>query len=377
MMNAAAPKVQSDRPLRVCFVFASGGIGGAERSMARMMAQTHPERLGCSLVLSGTANPEFVKAVEPLGVPCRHVGKLAVRQMTRVFRELAPDVVYMFGRGRTLAWALAARRAGVPAIVGAECSAATQLTDRISRRLDRHLIDGYITNSAFAANSLASVGGVNPEKIHVAHYGVAFQEDTAPPPELGENFGHPSVICVANLRPLKGHKLLLRVIKQLQPQFPELRAVLVGSDVTNGQFFREIDNEGLNDTFTWLGFQPRVRPLLRQADIFVLPTLTREGMPNSMFEAMYEKLPVIGTNVGGVSELVDHGRTGLVVPPRDPDALREALLTLLRSPELRQSYGLAGRARMDEEFTMERMVEKHLDAFHAILQRVGPSRSAP
>lgn len=334
--------------------------------MARLMAAGHRDQLEWSLVLAGGENKDFAELAESLNVPCRRVGKTSVFRMAQVLRELRPDIVYFFGRIRTLWWALAARQAGVPTLIGAERSSATQWTDRISRSLDRFVLDGYITNSAIAAETLTNYR-VPAENIHVVPQGLKFDDDDSGASATKKtSSASPTIICVANIRPLKGHKLLLEVVKQLQEKYPSLRAVLVGKDLTDGKFFRDMREAGLDDTYTWLGFQSDVRSCLRQADIFVLPSLYREGLPSSILEAMYERLPVVGTRVGGVPELIEHGKTGLVVPPRNPQALREALLKLLQSPELRESFGQAGRIRVEKEFSIEQMVNKHLQAFHQI-----------
>lgn len=354
--------------MRVCFVFASPGIGGAERSMARLMQVAHGQEMQCSVILAGPPNPELIALIEPLGIPWQRVGKWAITDLTRAFREYQPDVAYLFGQIRTLWWNLAARRAGVPILIGAERGSGTRWINRWGRRLDHFLLDAYITNSTSAAEVLQNCAGVRSEQTYVIHNGVSFS--TNPPSPVPENMqlGSPSIVCVANIRPLKGQILLLRVVKRLRQEYPDARAVLVGKDMTDGAFFTEVKALGLDDMFTWTGFVSDVRGFLQHADVFVLPSRYREGMPTSILEAMYAGLPVVGTQVGGVAELITNNKTGYIVMPDDENALFEGLQAILSSPERASEFGRAGRERVVQEFTMEQMVKKHIKVFTKVLK---------
>lgn len=360
-------------PVRVCFVFASPGIGGAERSMARMIAASHPEQMDCTLVLAGAENKPLVDLLRPIGVPCHSVGKYSVGSLARLFEQCRPDVVYLFGQIRTLWWARAARLARVPIIVGAERGSGTRLINRIGRSIDKHFLNAYITNSGSTARVLIERIGIPAERVRTIYNGIAL--DHRPPGQVSEmlELGSPTIACVANIRPLKGQIVLLRAVDQLRTEFPHLRAVLVGEDLTDGRFAEQVASEGLADTYSWAGFMSDVRPVLERADLFVLPSLYREGMPTSIIEAMSASLPVIGTDVGGVGELIRDKETGFLVPPDRVEALADAIGKLLRSSELRERFGASGRKRVESEFTIHSMVENHLRAFREIRERVQQS----
>ncbi len=123
---------------------------------------------------------------------------------------------------------------------------------------------------------------------------------------------------------------------------------------------------GLADRVPFRGHRDDVARRLARAQLFVLASRW-EGFPRSILEAMRAGLPVVATDVGGVSESVAHGETGRLVPPGRPGELAGALEGLLASPDLRRSMGRAGRARYEERFTFDRMFEETLRVYEEVL----------
>jgi glycosyltransferase involved in cell wall biosynthesis len=357
-------------PPRVDFVFASRGIGGAERSMLRLIGRTHPASLRCRVILSAPENRALRGAVASLGAGCHSLAAWDLPGLYRLLRSDPPDVLYAFGRFRNAGWAAVARMAGVRCVVAAERSAANRVSDRLARRLDRPLVTAYLANSRAAAGNLERIVGEGGPPVWVVPNGV----DCGPPPvEVGRPQAAPSVLCVGNVSDNKGQLVLLEAVRRLQVVHPGLRATLIGRDHTGGAFSRVAAMLGLEDTYVALGFVADVRPHLDSATVVVLPTLHREGMPASLLEAMAAGVPVVATRVGGVDEIVGDGATGLLVPPGDPGALAGALARLLGDPELRRR--LAGRARRDvvERHGLEVMVQGHLEAFARALALSPPA----
>ena len=358
--------------LRVTFVFAARAIGGAERSMLRLMEQTHPDRLACRVIVMGPANPELREATQLLGVPHRGIAAWNLPGLWAELRRQRPDVLYVFGRFRTVAWTLTARLAGVHCVVAAERSSAHRRSDRVARWLDRRLVDAYVANSEFAAGHLrAAVGSAGPP-VFVVPNGITGREGTvrALPPD-----GPPRVVCVGNISANKGQGVLLEAVRILRPTHPDLRAVLVGRDFTKGRFFAQADARGLADTYTATGFAADVSPYLEQASVVVLPTLGREGMPTSLLEAMRAGVPVVASRVGGVSEIVQDGRTGLLVPPGDAQGLASAIGRLLGDAEERTRLATAGERYVRERHDVSVMVDGHLAAFHQARARAHEHRA--
>jgi glycosyltransferase involved in cell wall biosynthesis len=356
-------------PLRVAFAFASRAIGGAERSMLRLMEQAHPGRLQCRVIVIAPENPELRAATGVLGVPYHALRTWDMPGLYALLRRHRPDVLYVFGRFRTIAWTLAARLAGVRCVVAAERSAANRRSDRLARRLDRSLVSAYVANSDFAAQNLEDGLGEGAPPVFVVPNGIAGRRTgeraSAAPPQP------PTIVCIGNITANKGQGVLLEAVRLLRGRYPELRATLVGRDFTKGRFFAHADSAGLADTYTAVGFAEDVGPFLERATVVALPTLHREGMPTSLLEAMRAGVPIVASRVGGVSEIVQDGWTGLLVPPGDAPGLASALSRLLDDEALRARLSLSGRRYVQERHDVSVMVDGHLAAFHQALSRAG------
>jgi glycosyltransferase involved in cell wall biosynthesis len=119
---------------------------------------------------------------------------------------------------------------------------------------------------------------------------------------------------------------------------------------------------GVTGQVEFLGFSRDVDPLMRSFDVFVLPSLT-EGISLTILEAMAAAKPVITTRVGGNPEVVIDGRTGILVPPQDPDALAAAIVKLMKDPALALEMGKNGRKRFEEIFDLGLMVTRYEDVY--------------
>lgn len=358
-------------PLRVTFVFASVGIGGAERSMLRLMQAAHPHTLNCQVIFTGKDNPDFMEALQTACIPFHQLEWFDVWRLARCFRDFRTDIAYLFGQIRSLGWTLAARLAGVPVVIGADRSTLDRFTDIFGRKLDRFVIDQYISNSQKAADDLIHRVGISSGRVHVVYNGLISPEERPTPVAENQELGTPTIICVANIQKRKGQVYLLQAVQKLRPYFPSIRALLVGKDLSDGELFRQFDAAGLRDCYTWTGFTPNVRGYLARASIFVLPSLYFEGVPTSILEAMMEGVPVIATNISGVSELVIDGETGLLVPPGDADALTEKLHMLLTSTDLQQQLCQRARNHVEQYHSMQTMVDGHMNVFRQVLATKG------
>ena len=198
-------------------------------------------------------------------------------------------------------------------------------------------------------------------KIHVIRCGVDLDVFQRCERRKSEKF---SIICVASLKDYKGHTYLLRACSQLKDRQIEFRCQLVGDGEMRGQIERDIVELGLTDYVNLLGFQPRhrVRELLTEADVMALPSIVtpsgkKEGIPVALMEALAVELPVVATSISGIPELIEDGKTGLLVSERDVDALTTALLRIYNEPEFAREIGRAGRVKVMAEYDLRRNAE--------------------
>jgi glycosyltransferase involved in cell wall biosynthesis len=200
-------------------------------------------------------------------------------------------------------------------------------------------------------------------KIHVVHCGV--DADVFEYRERPAHDGPLRLMNIGRFDEVKGHEYLVEACARLKERGVDFRCDIVGDGPRRGRIQERIEAAGLGDRVVILGAQPRpeVARLLREADVFVLPSVMaangeREGIPVALMEAMVAGLPVVSTVLSGIPELVESGTSGWLVPPRDADALADALQRLADDPELRLRLGRAGHRKVREEFDLADNVDR-------------------
>jgi len=223
-----------------------------------------------------------------------------------------------------------------------------------------------VANSAAAAKQLQSEG-IPLRRIHVIPNGLASERyrarDIAPVVTR--------LITVANLRQEKAHDVLLAAIAALAPRHPTLALQIVGDGPRRAALEAQARALGVANRVEFLGHREDVPELLARADAFVLPSRS-EAFPNGAIEAMAAGLPVVASAVGGLLDLIDDGRTGVLVPPDDVTALAAALGDLIEDPARAAALGRAARDDA-RRYSFDRMVQSFEDLYFSEL---GAARAA-
>jgi len=175
------------------------------------------------------------------------------------------------------------------------------------------------------------------------------------------------ISCVARLAPVKGHKYLLDAFAKVVDSFPQAHLLLVGSGELEQDLKNQCDNLGLQKKIHFTGLRQDTAELLSASDLFVLPSLN-EGMGRALVEASAMSLPVIGTRVGGVPEVISEGETGLLANPADVKSLASAMEKLLGSETLRKKMGKAGRSYVNPKFSIGSMIQSIEEDYEQLLK---------
>ncbi|MBO0698348.1 MAG: glycosyltransferase family 4 protein [Zavarzinella sp.] len=246
--------------------------------------------------------------------------------------------------------------------------------------------DALATHSAAHARLMADEIGVPAEAVRVIPLAVPVFPDFVRPPRPP---GPPTVVYLGRLEHRKGTVELLQAIPQVLAAVPDARFVLIGADRphcpggrTHAQYLEEDFAPEVRRQVTLAGRLPQadVDRWLQTADVFVAPS-RYESFGLIFLEAMRWGTPVIGTMAGGIPEIVEHGRSGLLVRPEAPADLAAALIRLLRDPGLRAGLGAAGRQRAEQEFSIEQMARRTAALYDEVLatdaRRSPPRRIRP
>ncbi len=223
----------------------------------------------------------------------------------------------------------------------------------------RDAADHYVAISRAVADGLLAAG-LDPARLAVIPSAVdlAPLDAAAPAPELS-GLSRPVVGCVGQLSPEKGQTVLAAAWPAVLARHPSASLVLVG-DGPQHPTIKALALQS-SDRVLLAGFRDDVPAWLKGFDVYVQPSLA-EGLGTSVLDAMGCRLPVVASRVGGLPEAVDES-TGLLVPPGNPEALADAIETLLGDPRRARSLGEAGRRRVAEAFGVKRMVEQYLDVY--------------
>jgi colanic acid/amylovoran biosynthesis glycosyltransferase len=224
--------------------------------------------------------------------------------------------------------------------------------DAEGSRLKEKVLGASFTRaiSYFCRSQLMMFSGCNElTKFKVIHCGLDLDKYRYRPPS--ERIS--SIFCAARLSPEKGIEFLIHAVKLLLDQGHDLQLRLAGDGPSKEELVRVTSELKLSDRVHFLGFlnEDEIISELEDCDLFVLPSFV-EGLPVSAMEAMAIGVPVIATNIAGTSELVEHGRTGLLVRPSDSRALADAIVTMITDYDFRLSAAELGRKKIVDEFDL-------------------------
>jgi len=292
--------------------------------------------------------------------------------LASLHRSLRPDVVHWHAARAHALGAMASLLAPGPRRVLSRRVDFPVRRSPGSRLLYALPVDAILAISAGVRDALVASGvpsariRVVPSGIDVAPFERPFDRE-AVRRKLGLTPDVLLVLQVAALAPHKSQSDLLRAARIVAKARPDVRFWVAGDGPLRTALEAERQNLGLAERVQFLGFREDVVDLLRSADLFCVSSYL-EGLGTSTLDAMASGLPVVATNVGGIPEIVKHGETGLLVPPRDPEAIARAILALVGDPVRRAGMGAKGRG-MVREFTADRTAERTRAVYLEILGR--------
>lgn len=247
---------------------------------------------------------------------------------------------------------------------------AREVAHRTRRVLARGWVDEYIAVSQFVADRLITSDRVDPARVRVIANAVDLDDfrPASAPTSPGE--GYLATVCY--LRPEKGVQVLLRAMAILRHAGVAPRLLVVGDGPKLDEYREQARRDDLTN-IEFLGHRNDVADLLRGATVAIIPSVWPEAFSFVAAEAQAAAVPVIASAIGGLTEVVADGATGLLVPPNDPEALAGALGRLAGDRALRAALGRAGRERAERMFDLAAKVEETVEFLEA-LQARGPRR---
>lgn len=364
-----------DVEFHILHVVPSLGVGGMELALSRMVRGTSDIGFRHSIVsLKGDAviRDEFDSSVE---IFCMHArpNELALPlRLRRIIKQVRPTVIHARNWGAwpdvALARLLVSPR--VPLMFsfhGVSEAGAMPLRRRLAFRALAAITTYVFTVSEAARQFLVGHVGLPARRVGVIPNGV--DTDRFRPGASRKRRGAFIIGSVGSLTPVKNHALLIHAAAELIAGGQEVELRLAGEGPERDALETLADSLGVGNRVHLPGHVADIPSFLQQLDAFVLPSRS-EAHPNALLEAMACGLPCVATRMGGVLEVLGGGQFGRLIDPGDTTALAEAISALC-DPKLGQPLGQAGRKRVVEEYSMERMLRDYADLYAAVARSAG------
>ena len=375
----------SKQKIKVMHLVGALGLGGIERlvtDMCRVLVNKGGYDVSVCCVTARAGS--FLEDILQLGVPVYEcsIRKGFVRfvgEFKRLLQTVRPDIVHSHVNWSVLWQIMAAKRAHVPSIMMTQHNtfapnALQRARQRAYEIVSRPDIRTAVSDSV-AANMASNLWRRKKDILVIAN-GVdlsVFNDVKVRSAEAKKliGFGGRTQIVgtVGSLSRQKGHKYLVEAARLVLDAGVDCRFALVGGGELREPLKKQVKELDLTDNFVFMGRRRDIPELLRAMDVFVLPSLW-EGQGIALVEAMAAGLPCIGSAVGGIPEVLDAGRAGILVPPKDPKALADAIVRVLTDNELASRLRTTAKDRA-KEFSIEACVAKYEELYRRLLTRNG------
>ncbi|MEE4175226.1 MAG: glycosyltransferase [Xanthomonadales bacterium] len=385
----------ASEPIRLCKVVTGFFTGGTELQVLNLARGLDRQRFDLSFACLDR-DGDHLAAYEALGAP---IEEYRIRQLyhphtfrqqlrfAAALRKQRVQVVHSYNFYSNVFAIPAARMARVPVVLASIRDRGVYLTPA-QKKLQRHvcgLADEVLVNADSIRDWLMEQG-LDGRSVTVIKNGIDMSRYPENPPRNGvrQSLGIPEsatiVLLMARLNPQKGIDDFIRAAAQVAPRFPDACFLVVGASlisergvICEQQAYRDelrrlTESLGIADRIIFAGLRDDTPDILAETSLSVLPSHS-EGLSNTLLESMAAGIPTIATDVGGNPELVKHGENGLLVPVQAPEALGEAMHTLLGDRELRERMGKQARNRARQMHAFPAVVDCTETLYRTRLQR--------
>ncbi len=353
---------------RVCLVVGHLGRGGLEKQASIIGTGLIARGFDVSFVsLSpGGAWAETLSAAAIQVVELRRRSHFDIKRFTSlaaIFRTMRPDIVYAFNYPTSVYARLAGLVASVPVLITGERGIYLTRMQGVLERWLGPVTECVVCNADAIRRDLVDRLGIPDRKVITVRNGhepcptAGAREKSSARALLGIADEAFVIGTVGHMEDVKNLPMLVEVAALTRAEGLPARFCIIGGGCQFEALKRTIRAQGVDDMFVLTGEKANVAELLPGFDVFVLTSLS-EGLPNTLMEAMAAGLPCVSTDVGGCRELVEAGVTGFLVPSGAAAAMTHCVRRLAQDPDLRASMGCAGRARIQRDFSVEKLVDR-------------------
>lgn len=353
-------------------------IGGGEISLLGLLAGVSKESFNPLVICPSMGN--LLKELEQLNIETNVVQMKSLRRFNpfsnidsiaklgRVIKSRKIDLVHANGSRSAFYGGIASRIAKVPLVWHVRILESDGLVDRLLASLSNKIVvNSKAVKARFnwlkdEAKVEVIYNGIDLERFH------PFIKEKEVRDEFGLSQEALLVGTVGRLDWYKAHQYLLQAAKKVVEVISDIHFLIIGDGDCRGKLEDLKKKLRLNKNLIFTGNRKDIPRILSNLDLFVLSSVS-EGFGRSVAEAMACEVPVVATKVGGIPEVVEDGVSGCLVPSKDPAALAEVIINLLKDREKAKAMGQAGRRRVEELFSIQRNVKKTEQLYEKILLR--------
>jgi glycosyltransferase involved in cell wall biosynthesis len=352
--------------IKVLYLLEDFGIGGLERIVEATFNGLSRKRFAPSIWCiagGGELAETFVrkgKNLRLLNLKTYH-NPFNILRLCLLIKKDRFHIVHTHGYFASTMGRISAYLAGTPVIISHVHTTYWDFSKRhlwVERLLSR-VTDRILCCSNAVRDFVIVNERIDPRKVITVYNGIQGKEENSR--VSGEDSSgrtETSIVTTGSLVGNKGHRYLIEALSKVAKQDSGITLTIMGDGPLKGRLEDYAQQLGIGGQTNFLGLVDDVQPILRKADLFVLPSIEREGLGLGIIEAMSQGKPVIGTDIGGIPELIEDGVNGYLVKPRDADGLAAKLKVLIDDKAQRVRMGVEGRRRFEETFDAAIMLQQ-------------------
>lgn len=362
------------KKLKILICITSLEVGGAEKMCYELVTRLPKTRYDVSILVFKHKG-YFGHLLESMGIEVISLNMRSMWDITRLYkiREILKNRTYDISHGfmfhgnifsRVLKY-IAKVKTNISSIHTIEMG---KMWHNHIERLTHNLVNRYTVICESARRFITAVSRIPDEKV-VTIYNCIDPFDYRRPPVINAIKEHYSIPLdkyvigtIGSLTDIKNHDLFIRIACRVKEVIPNVYFIIVGKGPNKNKLLFKTVQKGINNSFKFIDNVTPVHNILYSFDVFLL-TSKWEGFPVSVLEAMACEKPIISTDVGGVSEVIDFAINGYYVPVEEEDTLVEYVLQVLRDESMRKRMGNLNRKKIESSFQVDKMVRNYIDLY--------------
>ena len=368
--------------IRILHLTTDSRIGGTERNIISLAANLNKERFE-NIVVALLSGGSLIDELTKLNVKAYCVGMkskfdiMAIRRLSDIIKESRADILHTYLFHANILGRIVGRINRVPVIISSE--RCLDLERRGFNNLLNNLTLRWCSKIVVVSDSVGKMlmarDKVPCSRIVRIYSGIEFSnynlniDKDRKRKELGLKSDDTIIGTIGRLRPEKGHEYLIKTMAEVLRKFPEARLLIVGDGPEENKLKCLIDKMGIKDNVVFTGYRNDVPEILAILDLFILPSI-EEGLPLAVLEAMASGRGIVATRIGGTEELIEDGVTGVLVPPKDVNALVKAIYGLLKERDKINRLGMMAKEVVKKNFSSNNMLTNYERLYEEIYKSI-------